>query len=224
MSKKLTAMLYAVSICFAFVVGTNYTQLGSNTTPAVTAIPVESSPKLAILENLHPANMTAKYSDVLKTSYAIANQVDVPPTIVQAILLQESKAGNVKSLVGSRGAGVGNRSYGVMQMKVEAARSVMSRTPKLVSKYFPNRSYSSITDEEVIALMLTNHEANIRMACYHLKLYHSMMHDWDATIVAYNMGIGNAKKTLVFDTNPYLISVQNYMNTTVPSFNSKHNL
>ena len=224
MSKKLTAVLYAISICFAFGIGVAYTDKSTDVVPVALAKPSVEGPKLAILENLHPANMTAKYGDVLKTSYAIANQVDVPPTIVQAILLQESKAGNVKSLVGSRGAGFGNRSYGVMQMKVEAARSVMSRTPKLVSKYFPNRSYSSITDEEVIALMLTNHEANIRMACYHLKIYHSMMHDWDATIVAYNMGIGNAKKTLVFDTNPYLISVQNYMNATVPSFNSKHNL
>ena len=167
-------------------------------------------------------SVVIKYSTVLKMAHVISVDTHVPPEITQAILIQESKAGKTSSLVGSRNGGVGNRSYGVMQLKVEAARSVMSRYPKLVSKYFPNRPYSSIVDEEIIALLLTNHESNIRIACYQLVIYHNILQDWDSTIAAYNMGIGNAIKHTTFEDNTYLQSVHSIMNTTVTDFNNNN--
>jgi hypothetical protein len=170
---------------------------------------------------------TIKYSEQLILAYNTAAELGIQPSLVQAILLKESKAGKSASLVGSRTANVGNRSYGVMQIKVEAARSVLTKQPQLVKRYFPTRSYSSLVDEEIIALLLTNHEANIRIGCHHLMIYNKIVDgDWDKAVVAYNIGIGNVLKSSDehIKNHPYLDSVYTLQHEVVYAFNKKHNL
>lgn len=153
------------------------------------------------------------YTQTLITAYNTATSLGVPPLIVQGILLQESTAGTAKSLVNGK-------NYGVMQVSVEAARSVFNRYPRVASKYLGSTraSYDRVRD-----LLLRNHEASIVIACLHLTIYKNILHDWRSAVAAYNMGIGNALKSTTLEDNSYANSVYNYKHTVLASFNNKHN-
>lgn len=141
---------------------------------------------------------------------------------MQAILLQESNGGTAHP-VGNLKSPVGKRSYGIMQVQVVAARSILTRYPAVAEKYFPDRKVSAITEEEIIALLLRNDEANIRIAVYHFNLYLSLSKgNWDKAVAAYNMGIGNANKRSSFENVPYVQSIQSRIKKTVKPFNHKH--
>lgn len=136
----------------------------------------------------------------------------VPPEIVQGILMQESKGGQSPSLVGSRAGNVGNRSYGIMQIKVDTARHVLAKNPVLATKLLHSTPLSKITDEEIIVLLMTNHDASIRIGCYLLLSYFKIVgYNWDKAIVAYNVGIGNALKMPNILEHSYLHDVKRHM-------------
>lgn len=167
-----------------------------------------------------PSHSSKQQSYYLNKAHDVASDVGtVPPEIVQGILIQESKGGQVPSLVGSRSGGVGHRSYGVMQIKVEAARSVLIRYPDLLHRYFHNVPLKNLTDEEIIVVLMTNHEANIRIGCYHLITYFKIVKQWDKAIVAYNIGIGNALKMGDASNHHYLHSVKNNIKRIVRPHN-----
>lgn len=141
---------------------------------------------------------------------------------MQAILLQESNGGTANP-VGNLGSPVGKRSYGIMQVQVVAARSILSRYPSITGKYFPNKKPAAITDEEIIALLLRNDEANIRIAAQHFDLYLSLSKgNWEKAVAAYNMGIGNANKRSSFDDIPYVKSIRARIQKSVRPFNRQH--
>jgi hypothetical protein len=141
---------------------------------------------------------------------------------MQAILLQESNGGT-SAPVGNVNSPMGKRSYGLMQVQLVAARSILSRYPNVAERYFPNRKISSVTDEEVIALLLRNDEANIRIAVYHFDLYLTLSNgNWYKAVAAYNMGIGNANKRTTFDDIPYVKSIKTRIHTTVKPFNAQN--
>jgi hypothetical protein len=159
----------------------------------------------------------------LKQVHAVAREFGHPETM-QAILLQES-GGGVANPVGNLNSPVGKRSYGLMQVQVVAARSILSRYPTTFNRYFPDRQYQTVSDEEVIALLISNHEANIRIACQHFALYLSMSEgDWHKAVAAYNMGIGNALKREDHADYPYVKEIEEKMRETVRPFNLRHNL
>lgn len=158
----------------------------------------------------------ASFEDNMKLAYHVANDVGVEPEIVQAILVKESGGGKAKNLV-NRGA------YGLMQIKIVAARSVLKRYPEIKSKYFGN--FKKLSDYQISKVLLTNRKANIHIGCLHLITYNNIVGgDWDKTIVAYNMGIGNALKHDDVSNNEYLQIVHKHKATTVASFNNIHNL
>jgi hypothetical protein len=141
---------------------------------------------------------------------------------MQAILLQESNGGTSHP-VGNLASPVGKRSYGIMQVQVVAARSILSRYPHIATKYFPARKPSTLTDEEIIALLLRNDEANIRIASQHFDLYLSLSHgNWEKAVAAYNMGIGNANKRSGFGDIPYVKSIRARIHKSVKPFNQQH--
>jgi hypothetical protein len=112
-----------------------------------------------------------------------------------------------------------------MQVQVVAARSILQRHPEMVKKYFPGRVYASLADEEIIALLLTNDEANIRIAATHFKLYMQLCGgDWDRAVAAWNAGIGGVENIPDPAEYDYVISVKSKLDNVVRSFNRKNNL
>lgn len=159
----------------------------------------------------------------LKKAYFVGREIGNPETI-EAILLQES-TGRSTDPIGNKNAPVGKRSYGLMQLQVVAARSILGREPKLVQQYFPGRKYSSIADEEIIALLLTNDEANIRIAAHHFKLYLNLCDgDWNKAVAAYNTGIGGVNNIENPAEYQYVVSIKTKLESEVRSFNRKNNL
>jgi hypothetical protein len=152
----------------------------------------------------------------LKKVFMIGKEVGNPETL-QAIMLQESGgASGVRSNMGS---------HGLMQVQVVAARSVLQRFPPLLEQYFPERSYSTITNKEIIALLRTNDDANIRIAAYHFKLYLQLCRgNWAKAVASYNLGIGGAQNIENPSEFGYVRSIKARMNGAIRKFNLKHEL
>lgn len=146
-------------------------------------------------------------SENLRKVYTIGTEVGNAETL-QAIMLQESGGRNVEP-VGNKNSPVGKRSYGLMQVQLVAARSIFERYPSLLQRYFPTRTYGSVADEEIIALLLTDDDANIRIAAYHFRLYLSLVHgNWERAVAANNAGIGGVKKIPDVSQYDYVIKVK----------------
>jgi hypothetical protein len=170
-------------------------------------------------------NNKTTHSSVIKQNMlkvrTIAKEVGHHETM-QAILLQETNGGTSHP-VGNLKSPIGKRSYGIMQVQLVAGRSVLERRPELAERYFPDRKLSSVMDEEIIALLLSNDEANIRIAVHHFDIYHKLSKgNWMKAVAAYNMGIGNALKRASFDDVPYVKSIQKRISTTVKPFNKSN--
>lgn len=161
-------------------------------------------------------------ADNLLTVFHVGREVGNPETL-QAILIQES--GGAPAAVGNKASPVGKRSYGLMQVQVNAARSVLQRNPKLVKQYFKGRSYGSLVDEEIIALLIMNDEANVRIAAYHFRIYFKLCGgDLDKTVAAYNAGIGGVEAIPNPSEFQYVISIKEKLQDVVRPFNQKHGL
>lgn len=169
------------------------------------------------------AGFATSISANLKKVYMVAREVGHPDTL-QAILLLETRGGKTVP-IGNRESPVGKRSYGLMQVQVVAARSILQRNPSLVVRYFPDRTYNSVLDEEIIALLLTNDEANIRIAAHHFKLYLQLSDgDWDRAVAAYNVGIGGVKNIPDPAKFEYVIKIKAKLEEDVRPFNRKNGL
>jgi hypothetical protein len=112
-----------------------------------------------------------------------------------------------------------------MQVQTVAARSIFERYPSVFETYFPDRRYSSVADEEIIALLLTDNEANVKIAAYHFKLYKSLAKgDWARTVAGYNAGIGTALTMLHPSEFGYVKDVKLKISNIVRPFNERHGL
>lgn len=122
---------------------------------------------------------------ILLTATIEGHRVGWPET-VQAIAIQETHAGTYKwtryGIVGDRGAGFGQKSYGVMQVKIETAKDVLKRYPYLGSFE---------TDEHLMVALLTDDEFNIRIAAHYFKMLYERFGDWRKAVTSYNAGPSN---------------------------------
>lgn len=176
----------------------------------------------AAQEDLQPI-IGEQLANNLSLVFNVGKEVGDPETL-QAILLQETNGGR-SELIGNKTSPVGKRSYGLMQVQVCVARSIFERNPDLFDVYFPDRKYSSIADEEIIALLLTNKEANIRIAAYHFKLYKALARgDWAKTVAGYNAGVVLMQKIAHPTEFGYVKDVKLKLTTTVRRFNREHKL
>lgn len=111
---------------------------------------------------------------------------------LQAILLQESSG--VTPLPRGKQPSL-THSYGLMQVQINSAKSTFNQFPELMERYFPQRTVKSLSNKEVMDLLVTNDDANIRIAAYHLNLYIKLSNgNWERAVAAYNVGIGAVKK------------------------------
>ena len=138
---------------------------------------------------LLPANLSTEQGRLLTKAYEIAKaDGHKNPEIVQAILLQETQAGGMKSY---RVANAGPEAYfGPMQIKLAAARDVLSKWPDLFLKY----KFHTRSDDEIKANLILNDRFNIEVASkYLLVLQRQYGFQGQELMNAYNRGPGGVK-------------------------------
>lgn len=133
--------------------------------------------------------------------------------LLQAILMQETIAGHL-GRIGHMTAPVGKRSYGVMQVKVTAARDVL-RDHKSFGRF---RS-----DEELIAKLLTDDEFNIQVASKFFLLLNKHAKTVDRSLVAYNIGLRASRKVASPEQFKYVVKAKRHLEHVVKPFNRRYN-
>jgi hypothetical protein len=132
--------------------------------------------------------------------------------LVQGVLLQETIAG-LLGRIGHMTAKVGKRSYGVMQVKVSAARDVLRRHPSL-------GEFNA--DEELIAKLILDDMFNIKIASKHLLHLKKKSKNEAQTMMAYNIGLRASRRYETYDTFKYVRKVKQYFKHVVEPFNNKY--
>lgn len=114
---------------------------------------------------LLPQNLSNKQSYLLNAAYAAAKAEGLKnPEIMQVILLQETRAGSMKSYkVANAGP---DAYYGPMQVKLAATRDVLARNPSMYAKY----DFHTKTDDEVKANLILNEKFNIEVAAKYVGI------------------------------------------------------
>ncbi|WP_407304236.1 hypothetical protein [Acinetobacter sp.] len=135
--------------------------------PVATAVIAEKPGKTmgGVAAVLLPKSLSNKQSYLLNMAYSMAKQEGIRnPEVLQAILLQETGAGTAKSY---KVANPGPQAYyGPMQLKLAAARDVLSRNPKLYNKY----EFHTHTDDEVKANLILNEKFNVEIAAKYVRI------------------------------------------------------
>lgn len=138
---------------------------------------------------LLPANLSSTQGRLLAEAYEIAKaDGHKNPELVQAILLQETMAGGMKAY---RVANPGPEAYfGVMQIKLGAAKDVLGVWPDLYKKF----GFQTRADDEIKANLILNDKFNMAVGSkYLLVLQKRYGYSGHALMVAYNKGPGGAQ-------------------------------
>jgi hypothetical protein len=158
--------------------------------------------------------LTAEQVALLKLAYDVGLQDGglTHAQLLQSTMLQETIAGQL-GRVGHHSAPVGKRSYGVMQVKVTAALDVLNAEPALGGFR---------TDEELIVRLMMDDEFNIRVASkFLLRMREKTSSDSEA-LVAYNIGLRAARRSVDHDEFRYVKNVTRYYVDVVRPFNRKY--
>lgn len=151
-----------------------------------------------------PANLTNKQFEMLNFAYDVAKSDGFKePKYLQGIIMQESKAGSMNSYrVAGLKNSVGNRYFGIMQLKLAAAMDVMKSYPELW------KDFDTKTNEELQAKLILDDKFNIRVGSKYL-LMRGINTNPSIAITAYNQGEQGAK--MVNNTSfHYTVKVKNY--------------
>ncbi len=162
---------------------------------------------------LGKAWLTGEQLDLLSLTFKIGYEDgrESHAKFLQAVLMQETIAGQLGRL-GHMSAPLGKRSYGVMQVKVSAARDVLRHKPKF--GHFR-------TDEQLIARLISDDEFNIRIASAYLKYLRKRFDSDYQALVAYNVGPNAAKRVVDPSKFRYVRRVERYLANVVEPFNGK---
>lgn len=203
---------------------------------AVDLPPVESSPLMVVEDNSleftlqstpQPYPMS-RAMDVRDQNLILVHEVATEvghPEVLQAMLLQETNGGLHPTCMSNPRLPLRQRSYGLMQVQVVAARSILQRFPILMDAYYPGRELNRVSDWEIVKLLMKNPIANIQIAAYHFNLYLRMMGgNISKAIAAYNVGIGGVTKLKSPAHYKYVVQVMQKLNTVVKPFNQEYGL
>ncbi len=158
--------------------------------------------------------LTDEQISLLKLAYEIglADGGREHAELVQAVMLQETIAGHL-GRIGHMTAPVGKRSYGIMQVKVTAARDVLRK--------FPDEFDRFRADEELIARLLMDDEFNIRMGSKFLMHLRPHTQSTEQLLVAYNIGLRASRKVEQADQFKYTLRTQRNLHRVVKPFNQR---
>jgi hypothetical protein len=160
-----------------------------------------------------PKNLSHHQAELLSQAYEIAQKDGhKQPQILQGIILQESKAGEMASykVAGQElGLKTNERYYGLAQIKLAAAQDVLKIFPNMKSQF----GFHTNTDEEVIAKLIENDTFNMSVASKYLLILKTRGYDTIKQLaVAYNQGAGGARH-IDPNTNQYSNGVMAYIQT-----------
>jgi hypothetical protein len=203
----------------------NATSLTLEGTPSsVISIPMEAKMSGGGFTTIIPRNLTRRQAELLILAYEIAkNDGHQYPQLLQGILLQESNAGRLDSykVAGQEfGLKTNERYYGIMQIKLAAARYVLTKYPQLQKDF----GFHTSTDEEIIAKLIENDTFNLSVASKYLLVLKGMGYNTIQELsVAYNKG-GAGARGVNPSTNPYALGVLAHIQQTVPLNKAAHNV
>lgn len=188
-------------ICFTFIAN-DIVKYHFDFTTTVDSSPTKSneSGNKATVSSDH---LSAEQTAILEQAYLIAKEDGhKDPEVLQGILLQESRAGRLKSykVAGQEfGLKTNLRYYGIVQMKLSAARDVLKAYPELKEEF----DIQTDTDEEVIANLILNDEFAISVASKYLIILNKRYHiaPGNNMIAAYNQGPRGSRK--ISDTSQF---------------------
>jgi hypothetical protein len=159
--------------------------------------------------------MTQAVVKNLILAYQIGKEILGSPETLQAIMMQESKG--VSGLIGNKNAAQLDRSYGLMQVQIPTARSVLRSNDEVLGRYFPNRSVRNVKDGEIERLL------NIRIAAHHFKADMQFAKgNWDKAVASYNLGMGGVQRIKNCAKFPYVTGVRSYLRRVIQPFNAQY--
>jgi len=148
-----------------------------------------------------PEKITDKQHRLLEYAKAVAIKDGHPPELLQGVLLQETHAGGLK--VYRVANSEGTPYYGVMQIKMVAAKEVLKRWPQLYKQY----GFQTFTDDEIKANLILNDQFNIAVGSKYLKhLKNAYGYSGRTLVNAYNRGPTGVKS--VGDDYHYAIGAE----------------
>lgn len=136
-----------------------------------------------------PANLSEKQHRLLNLAYEMGKSHGFKdPEIVQAVLLQETMAGGMNNY---KVANPGPEAYfGPMQIKLAAAKDVLSKWPSLFGSY----GFHTHSDDEIKANLILNERFNLEIGTkYLLMLKQQYGFNGRELMNAYNRGPGGVK-------------------------------
>lgn len=162
---------------------------------------------------------TTDQINLLRIGYETGSEIGWPET-VQAILLQETRAGHFGYGIGDTNLPVGKRSYGAGCIKEATARFVLNNYPDIKDQYFGTRKLHDVYSEEIIVLLMTNDEANVLIAAKYFELMLKFSGgDWVKAVVAYNQGWGVSRILEHPREHPYFKHILHLIKDEVRPFN-----
>ena len=186
----------------SLVASATYLYSSHNTSSVLVAAEVEEV-KTDTNQNISiPKNLSTNQHKLMSIAYDIAKQDGHKnPEIIQALLLQETHAGAMKSF---RVANPGKDAYfGLLQIKVGAARDVLKKHPHLWEKY----DFHTKSDDEIKANLILNDYFNLEIGSKYLLLLKNQYGFSGRRLMnAYNRGPTGVKR--VDDTYHYAIGAE----------------
>lgn len=137
-----------------------------------------------------PSNLSEKQHRLLNLAYEMGKSHGFKdPEIVQAVLLQETLAGGVGNY---KVANPGPDAYfGPMQIKLTAAKDVLTRWPSLFGSY----GFHTRTDDEIKANLILNERFNLEVGTKYLLILKQQYGFSGRDLMnAYNRGPGGVKE------------------------------
>lgn len=187
--KKIIVALMVITATAVYGAAQLFSLVPKSVGTAVIAEKIEGGTSGGQAAILLPANLSSKQGRLLAEAYEIAKaDGHKSPELVQAILLQETMAGGMKAY---RVANAGPEAYfGVMQIKLGAAKDVLGAWPDLYKKF----GFQTRADDEIKANLILNDKFNMAVASkYLLVLQNRYGYSGRALMVAYNKGPGGAQ-------------------------------
>lgn len=133
-------------------------------------------------------DITKKQFELLNFAYDVAKSDGFrEPKYLQGIIMQESKAGSMTAFrVAGLTNAVGNRYFGIGQIKLAAAKAVMAQFPEMW------KHLDTKTDEELQARLIVDDRFNVRVASKYALLM-GINENPARAITAYNVGPGGVQ-------------------------------
>lgn len=162
---------------------------------------------------------------ILSMAYAIGERVGYP-RLVQAIAMQETLAGSYGDGVGDKMNPVGKRSYGIMQVKVTTTRFVLRHFPEIKENYFPGQHPHQIAEENIIALLLKDDNANIVIGAVNFYIMTLYTDSIEQALVAYNGGLRYSREVYQkpYSAHEYVRHIRRKKQGIIKHFNQTRNV